>query len=118
MSGLRAIPPADNPPQSEYVQNILFVCTTHSIPCGAPKDLAPFLSALDADKHLAMEFWSVVARLSDESSQHSIPAINGVVLEVVMRAVTGRGVAEMIAGGREPRRLVGELGSLLAGEDL
>ncbi|MCU1320713.1 MAG: TonB family protein [Acidobacteriaceae bacterium] len=118
MSGVRAISPADDSTESHYVKSIRSVCSMHTISIGSPQHLAAFLKALGADKLLAMEFWSMVARLSDESSELSISAMNGVVIEVVMQAVTGRSVAEMVAAGREPRRLVGELGCLLAGEDL
>ncbi|CAN5681029.1 hypothetical protein BH10ACI4_BH10ACI4_03860 [soil metagenome] len=118
MSGLRAISPADDSTESHYVKSIRSVCSMHAIPVGSPQHLAAFLKSLESDKLLAMEFWSMVARLSDESTGLSISAMNGVVIEVVMQAVTGRSVAEMVAAGREPRRLVGELGCLLAGEDL
>jgi periplasmic protein TonB len=116
MSVLRAVPPAESL-SVHLVNSIASLCATHRIPRGNPLDLGAFLRALRENRHLAMEFWKAVARVSDESAGLALVAINGVVLEAVIGAVTGCSVAEMIAAGSEQRRLVGELGSLLAGED-
>ena len=77
------------------------------------------MAALETDKHLAMDFWAVVARMTDEESgKSSGPALNGRILEVIVTAVTGQSVSEMIAAGGEKKRYVGDLASMLAGEDI
>ena len=66
-----------------------------------------------------MDFWTLVAGITDQAAPgSSLPAINGRILELTVNAITGRTVAEMVASGSDQRRLVGDLGGLLAGEDI
>jgi TonB family protein len=107
------------------VRKIASVCDMHGVTFGSPADLAGFMGALDENKHLAMDFWAIVARMSDEqSAQSSRPSresgetLNGRMLEVIVEGVTGRCVAEVTAGDSEQEQLVGRLASLLAGQDV
>jgi len=91
----------------------------HRAPHGAPDALAGFMEALDTNKHLAMDFWALVARMTDEESgKLSGSAVNGRILEVIVTVVTGQSVAEMIARGGDDKHYVGDLASMLAGEDI
>ncbi len=58
----RAAPDAGRP-----VRELEALCAKHNLARGSARDLAPFLRALDENKLLAMNFWSVVARLTDSS---------------------------------------------------
>ena len=113
---LHTVPPAENL-SVHLVNSITSLCDLHLIPRGNPLNLGAFLRALSEDRHLAMDFWRAVARASDESPGLALVEMNGVVLEAVITTVTGRSIAQMIAAGGDQRRWVGELGSLLAGED-
>jgi protein TonB len=116
---LRINPSSNDGPSDPSLRKLVSLCDMHGVGCGSPSDLAPFMQALIANKHLAMDFWSLVAVLTDQAGV-SIPlqAINGHILELTVRAITGRTVAEMIAAGSEQRRLIVDLGGLLAGEDI
>ena len=101
------------------MRKIAGVCDMHRVPFGSPEALPGFLSALDEDKHLAMDFWAVMGKMGDESSAYLAGrTLNARMLEVVVEAVTGCGVAEIVASGEESRRVVEQLVRLLAGEDL
>jgi TonB family protein len=105
-----------------YVKKIESVCDMHRVPFGSAEDFAGFMGALHENKHLAMDFWALVARMSEEesgpfSSQSCEPAADQM-LEVIVVGVTGRNVAEIAAGGSEQKQLVGKLASMLAGEDV
>ncbi len=92
------------------------MCDKHGIAWGMPQRLAGFIRALDGNKHLAMDFWSIVARMNDED--RGVGLEPNQVLEVVVEGVTGRSVAEVIVSGAVERRAVSDLTRLLAGEDL
>jgi TonB family protein len=92
------------------------MCDEHGIAWGTPQTLAGFVRALDGNKHLAMEFWWIVARMSDEDS--GVRLEPNQVLDVIVEGVTGRSVAEVIVSGGVERRAVGDLTRLLAGEDV
>jgi TonB family protein len=105
-----------------YVRKIASVCDMHGVTVGCPANLAGFMGALDENKHLAMDFWAILARMSDERSGQSAGpssgASNGRMLAAIVEGVTGRSVAEVAAGGSEQGQLVGRLVSMLAGEDV
>jgi TonB family protein len=108
-----------------YVRKIASVCDMHRVPFGSPADLAGFMGALDENHHLAMDFWAIVARMSDEESSPSSrrsgepgETSNRRMLEAIVEGVTGRSVAEVAAGRSEDKQLVRRLASMLAGEDV
>jgi TonB family protein len=98
------------------IRKIVVMCDEHGIAWGTPQRLAGFVRALDGNKHLAMEFWSIVARMNDEDSGARLEPNQ--VLEVIVEGVTGRSLAEVIVSGGVERRAVSDLTRLLAGEDV
>ncbi len=74
------------------------------------------MRALHENKHLAMEFWSLVSRLTRErTGQDSKPDW---ILDTILVGVTGEGVAEATASPGAQRLLVRRLQAMLAGEDV
>jgi TonB family protein len=99
-----------------FIRKIVLLCDRHDVAWGTPEKLAEFIRALKDNKHLAMDFWSVVAQMSAETSvvgpePHRL-------LEVIVEGVTGRTVAEVIGVGSAQRQAINDLASLLAGEDI
>ena len=107
-------PSADSASADQFIRKIVVMCDEHAVAWGTPQKLAGFIEALQTNKHMAMDFWSTVARMSDQGS--------GVgpnrVLEVIVEGVTGRSIAEVMVTGRAERGAVGDLTRLLAGEDV
>jgi hypothetical protein len=111
-------------------QKVASVCRRHNAPLGSPSDLEGLLRELQRNKHLAMDFWSMVSQMSVpvDSGQQSIPAVPGpapsarmlqqLALEAIVRTIAGLSVFEMMAAGGEPRQAVAHLANLLAGSDL
>ncbi|HEY5055213.1 MAG TPA: hypothetical protein VII58_03585, partial [Acidobacteriaceae bacterium] len=89
------------------------ICAKHNLTCGSPEDLVPFQQALDQNKLLAMNFWSVVARLGD--GKHGQPLGQQEVLDAIVRGVTGQPMEQAIQG-QGPA--IDRLRRLLAGEDV
>jgi TonB family protein len=118
-SPLRVNPTPNEGPSDPSIRRITALCDMHGLHHGTSADLPAFMQAIAANKHLAMDFWTAVANISDQAAAgSSLPAINGHILELTVNAITGRTVAEMVAAGSDQRRLVGDLGGLLAGEDI
>jgi TonB family protein len=123
-------------PGNLYVRKFEMVCDMHGLPFGSPANLTGFVQALDTNKHLAMDFWSLVARMSDADGPATPKpgtdaetgaaaervsdgrTLNGRLLETIVEGVTGQSVADVISAGGDARRSVGDLASLLAGEDI
>jgi len=111
-------------PLSSYVRKIAMVCEMHAVPRGAAHHLIGFLVALEENKHLAMDFWSLVARMSDADSDASVDSIAGSasdsnrLLAVIVEGVTASSVAEVRDVGPEEKRAVAALASMLAGHDV
>jgi hypothetical protein len=89
------------------------ICAKHNLACGAPEDLAPFLHALTDNKLLAMNFWSVVARLSD--GRHGPALSQEQILAAIVQAVTGQSKDK---AGEAHQDQIAQLGRMLAGEDV
>src|ERR1700738_614255 len=105
--------------RERQVGRIAAVCDMHRAPFGSASDLTDFLRALDENKHLAMDFWAIVERLTDEKSTHpSSRSLNAWILELIVEGVTNCSVAEMMAMAGEPRQAVAQLASMLGGEDV
>jgi outer membrane biosynthesis protein TonB len=101
------------PPQ---LPQIAAVCEKHRLAHGSPRDLAAFLHALDRNKLLAMDFWSVVARIVEtDASNASHPDW---LLATVVEAITGGTVAQCIDADPLTAPLVDNVTRILAGEDL
>lgn len=90
------------------------VCVKHSIACCEPDSFGRFMRMLHADKHFAMDFWSLVARLIDR-----VPSVgSGPLLTAIVHGVTGHSLEEVSASGRAAQLQLKELIGLLAGEDV
>lgn len=106
---------------SAYAKKVATVCAMQGVPSGSAGDLGTFMRALDNDKLLAMNFWSLVVKITDQiSAQLSAQEIasNQQLLEAIARGVTRRSVAELEAGGGEPKWLIQQMAAMLAGEDI
>lgn len=101
-------------PTDRNVREIIAVCAKHGLDYGRVESFAPFMQALNTDKHLAMTFWAAVARI--EKNSGVLPL--GVLLEAIVAAVTSKTVEELKAVDPAQQRLLDQLSSLLAGEDL
>jgi TonB family protein len=116
---MRATSPISAAPADPYVRKVAGVCDMHRVPVGSVAELAGFLAALDEDKHLAMDFWAVMGKMSDEGSAYLAgQPLNERMLEVVVEAVTGLSLAEVITSSEEMLGVVERLSRLLAGEDM
>lgn len=108
-------PQLQQPHAVSPAESIIAVCHRHQLSCGTPADLSAFLQALDTNKLLAMDFWSVVARAeaapgSGTNSDH--------LLATIVSAVTGGTIADAIAAAPETASLIHKLTRVLAGEDV
>jgi hypothetical protein len=88
------------------------LCAKHNLAYGAEENLAPFVHALGENKLLAMNFWSLVARLSD--GRHGRALTQQEILAAIVAGVAGRGIEQ--AG--PPTPAIDKLARLLAGEDV
>jgi len=110
--------PSAAPPKRPWdpgrpVREFEAICAKHNLACGTPESLTAFQRALDENKSLAMNFWSVVARLGDPS--HGPGLGESDILAAIVRAVTGQPIEQ----ARESQSsAVDRLARLLAGEDL
>jgi len=110
--------PSAAPPKRPWdagrpVREFEAICAKHNLACGTPDALTAFQRALDENKSLAMNFWSVVARLGDSS--HGPGLGESDILAAIVRAVTGQPIEQ----ARESQASsVDRLARLLAGEDL
>jgi TonB family protein len=111
-----ANPQMDSIPASRKAREIVAVCAKHGVPYGESDNLASFLRALNENKHLAMNFWSVVARMTEKEAVGETNP--NWLLEAIIEGVTGRTVAEINTVGPAYRMLVKKLASILAGEDV
>jgi TonB family protein len=114
-----------NPAEMDrQVRRIMSVCNMHGVAFGSARELPGFLRALEENKHLAMDFWAIVARMTDEEGMRAggqvspSHVLNARTLEGIVLGVTNCSVAEVITSSGEPSRALGKLASLLAGEDL
>jgi TonB family protein len=103
-------------PVNPFAREIAAVCDKHAVGHGSPGKLADFMRALDRNKHLAMDFWSLVVRISSEERGGSIDP--DWLLAVIVEGVTGWNVASLRAAGTPETEHVTELASMLAGEDV
>ena len=101
--------PREAAPASRSVREFIAVCARHNIPYGDLNCLPTLLRELNADKHFAMHFWSVVAKQS---------ATGESVVESIVEAVTGRTPAEVREAGPAHRILMDRLEKLIAGQDV
>jgi TonB family protein len=95
-----------------YVRKFRSICMMHGIQVGSRKELPDFLRKLVDDRHLAMDFWAFVSKLSDrEGGELSDDQVLGVVVE----GLTDAEISEVDGGAK---RTVEGLRAMLAGVDI
>ena len=95
-----------------YVRKFRSICAMHGVQIGSRTELSGFLQRLLEDRHLAMDFWAFIGKLSNrEGGQLSDDQMIGVVVE---------GITEsdllLERNGQEPT--VDDLRAMLAGVDI
>ena len=95
-----------------YLTKFRAICVMHGVQVGSRKDLRDFMEKLREDRHLAMDFWALIGKLSNrEGGELS----DDQVLSVVIEGVTGGDVPE---DDGDTKRTVDDLRALLAGVDV
>jgi TonB family protein len=95
-----------------YVRKFRSICTMHGVEIGSRTNLPDFMRKLVEDRHLAMDFWAFIGKVSDrEGGELSDDQMLGVVVE----GITDSEISEEDNG---QTRTVDDLRALLAGEDL
>jgi TonB family protein len=95
-----------------YLRKFRVICTMHGVEIGSRANLSGFMQKLMEDRHLAMDFWALVSKLSDrEGGELSDDQI----LAVVVEGVTGSEPSDEDA---ETKRIGGDLRAMLAGVDI
>jgi TonB family protein len=96
-----------------YAGKFRSICVMHGIKTGSSEDLEAFLKKLEADRYFAMDFWSLIGKLSDrEGGELSDDQI----LALVVECVTGSAMSADSDPGVKPH--LAELRALLAGVDV
>src|ERR1700692_2931396 len=94
-----------------YVRKFRSICMMHGVQMGTPTELPGFMRKLVEDRHLAMDFWAFVGKLSDrEGGELSDDQMLGVVVE----GITEGEISEEDGG---QMRTVDDLRAMLAGVD-
>src|SRR5215467_9925385 len=66
----------------KYVRKFRSICAMHGVPMGSRTELSGFLQKLLEDRHLAMDFWGFIGKVSNrEGGQLSDDQMIGVVVE-------------------------------------
>jgi TonB family protein len=95
-----------------YVRKFRSICMMHGIQIGSHMELSGFLRKLVEDRHLAMDFWAFIGKLSNrEGGELS----DDQVLSVVVEGITETEISEVDGGAK---RTVDDLRAMLAGVDI
>src|SRR5438067_9343010 len=95
-----------------YVRKFRSICMMHGVSIGSRKELPVFLRKLIDDRHLAMDFWGFVGKLSDrEGGVLSDDQMLGLVVE----GITDSDISEQDGGAQ---RTIEDLRAMLAGVDI
>src|SRR5438270_8667464 len=79
----------------KYVRKFRSICMMHGVQIGPRTKLPDFMGKLIEDRHLAMDFWAFIGKLSDrEGGELSDDQIVGVVVE----GITDREISEIDGG--------------------
>jgi TonB family protein len=95
-----------------YVRKFRVICVMHSVQVGSPADLPAFLQKLINDRHLAMDFWGFVGKLTDREG--------GDLSDEQLLALVVEGVANSEVPLDNPNlaRTIDDLRAMLAGVDV
>src|ERR1700731_2869494 len=67
-----------------YVRKFRSICMMHGVKIGSRKELSAFMRKLLEDRHLAMDFWAFIGKLSNrEGGELSDDQMLGVVVEAI-----------------------------------
>src|SRR5690242_293095 len=102
-------------PVDRNVREVIAILAKNAVQYGDLNSLVGFMRALNENKQFAMNFWSLVARLSAQQSDAGNPEW---LLAAIVQAVTTMPLAEVRAAGPAHRVLVMRLAKMLAGEDI
>ncbi len=95
-----------------YVRKFRSICMMHGVEIGSRMELPGFMRKLVEDRHLAMDFWAFISKLSDrEGGELSDDQVLGVVVE----GITDAEISDIDGGAR---RTVDDLRAMLAGVDI
>lgn len=95
-----------------YVRKFRSICAMHGVQVGSRTELSGFLQRLLEDRHLAMDFWAFIGKLSNrEGGQLSDDQMIGVVVEGITESDLS-----LEDSGQEPT--VDGLRAMLAGVDI
>ena len=95
-----------------YVRKFRSICMMHGIQIGSRLELSGFMRKLVEDRHLAMDFWAFISKLSNrEGGELSDDQMIGVVVE----GITDAEISEVEGGAK---RTVDDLRAMLAGVDI
>src|SRR5271154_5721210 len=95
-----------------YVRKFRVICVMHGVQIGSRTDLSGFMQKLLEDRHLAMDFWGLVGKLSNrEGGELSDDQI----LAVVVEGVTSSDISQ---DDSELKRPIEDLRAMLAGVDI
>jgi TonB family protein len=95
-----------------YVRKFRVICVMHGVQIGSRTDLPGFMQKLLENRHLAMDFWGLVGKLSNrEGGELSDDQI----LAVVVEGVTS---SEISLEDSELKRPIDDLRAMLAGVDI
>ena len=110
-----ANPQLNEAPVDRNVREVIAVCAKNGIAYGELNSLVGFMRALKDNKQFAMNFWSLVARLSEQPAD---PANPEWLLGTIVEGVTGMPLAKVRDAGPAHRVLVTRLSKMIAGEDI
>ncbi len=97
---------------NKYVKKFRSLCSMHGVQVGSRSELPDFMRKLMEDRHLAMDFWAFIGKLSDrEGGELS----DDEVLNVVVEGITDTEISQ-VDGGQ--KRTVDDLRAMLAGVDI
>jgi TonB family protein len=95
-----------------YVRKFRSICTMHGVEIGSRTKLPDFMPKLIEDRHLAMDFWAFIGKVSDrEGGELSDDQLLGVLVE----GITDCEISEEDNG---QMRTVDDLRAMLTGEDV
>ena len=95
-----------------YVKKFRVICVMHNIHLGSSADLPVFLQKLINDRHLSMDFWGFVGKLSDrEGGELTDDQLLAVIIEGITKG-------ELPPDDPTLKRTVDDLRAMLAGVDI
>jgi TonB family protein len=95
-----------------YVRKFRSICMMHGVQTGSRKELPVFLRKLIDDRHLAMDFWGFISKLSDREKG---PLSDDQLMGVIVEGITECDISEIDGGAQGT---IDNLRAMLAGVDI